>query len=171
MSFPLLTATVVVPAIGAVVTAAVPAARRTVAKWVALGASVLTAVFAAVVLLRFEAGGDRYQLTESHAWIPDFGVRYELGVDGIGVAMLALTAVLIPFIIAAGWNDADVPPDGEADGGARMRIPSHYVKTFQGPAHGIVMEREYLNKYGRPLLGATVKPKLGLSARNYGRVV
>jgi ribulose-bisphosphate carboxylase large chain len=52
-----------------------------------------------------------------------------------------------------------------------MRIPPHYTKTFQGPAHGIVMEREYLNKYGRPLLGATVKPKLGLSARNYGRVV
>ena len=52
-----------------------------------------------------------------------------------------------------------------------MRIPPHYVKTFQGPAHGIVMEREYLNKFGRPLLGATVKPKLGLSARNYGRVV
>ncbi|HWE64732.1 MAG TPA: RuBisCO large subunit C-terminal-like domain-containing protein, partial [Chloroflexota bacterium] len=52
-----------------------------------------------------------------------------------------------------------------------MRIPPHYVKTFQGPAHGIVMEREYLDKYGRPLLGATTKPKLGLSARNYGRVV
>ena len=52
-----------------------------------------------------------------------------------------------------------------------MRIPPHYVKTFQGPAHGIVAERELLNKYGRPLLGATVKPKLGLSARNYGRVV
>src|SRR5919206_545667 len=52
-----------------------------------------------------------------------------------------------------------------------MRIPSQYVKTFQGPPHGIVMEREYLGKFGRPLLGATVKPKLGLSARNYGRVV
>jgi ribulose-bisphosphate carboxylase large chain len=52
-----------------------------------------------------------------------------------------------------------------------MRIPAHYTKTFQGPPHGIVMEREYLNKYGRPLLGATTKPKLGLSARNYGRVV
>ena len=45
------------------------------------------------------------------------------------------------------------------------------MNTFQGPPHGIVMEREYLNKYGRPLLGATTKPKLGLSARNYGRVV
>jgi ribulose-bisphosphate carboxylase large chain len=52
-----------------------------------------------------------------------------------------------------------------------MRIPAHYVKTFQGPPHGIVMEREYLDKFGRPLLGATVKPKLGLSAKNYGRVV
>jgi len=52
-----------------------------------------------------------------------------------------------------------------------MRVPVAYVKTFPGPPHGIVMEREYLNKYGRPLLGATTKPKLGLSARNYGRVV
>jgi len=52
-----------------------------------------------------------------------------------------------------------------------MRIPATYVKTFQGPPHGIVMEREYLDKFGRPLLGATTKPKLGLSAKNYGRVV
>src|SRR5829696_4726479 len=52
-----------------------------------------------------------------------------------------------------------------------LRIPPHYVKTFQGPPHGIVMEREYLDKFGRPLLGATVKPKLGLSAKNYGCVV
>ena len=52
-----------------------------------------------------------------------------------------------------------------------MRIPAHYLKTFQGPATGIVVERERLNCYGRPLLGATMKPKLGLSGRNYGRVV
>jgi ribulose-bisphosphate carboxylase large chain len=52
-----------------------------------------------------------------------------------------------------------------------LRIPTAYVKTFQGPPHGIVMEREYLDKFGRPLLGATTKPKLGLSAKNYGRVV
>ncbi len=52
-----------------------------------------------------------------------------------------------------------------------LRIPVAYVKTFGGPPHGIVAEREMLNKYGRPLIGCTVKPKLGLSARNYGRVV
>jgi len=52
-----------------------------------------------------------------------------------------------------------------------IRIPPHYLKTFQGPATGIVSERERLNNFGRPLLGATMKPKLGLSGRNYGRVV
>ena len=52
-----------------------------------------------------------------------------------------------------------------------MRIPVAYLKTFQGPPTGIVVERERLDKFGRPLLGATVKPKLGLSGKNYGRVV
>ncbi len=52
-----------------------------------------------------------------------------------------------------------------------MRIPVAYLKTFQGPPTGIVVERERLDKFGRPLLGATMKPKLGLSGKNYGRVV
>jgi ribulose-bisphosphate carboxylase large chain len=50
-----------------------------------------------------------------------------------------------------------------------LRIPPAYSKTFQGPPHGIQSERDKLNKYGRPLLGCTIKPKLGLSAKNYGR--
>src|SRR6201985_1888298 len=52
-----------------------------------------------------------------------------------------------------------------------MRFPVAYVKTFNGPPTGIVVERERLDKFGRPILGATVKPKLGLSGKNYGRVV
>ncbi|KAL5053348.1 hypothetical protein RYX36_034030 [Vicia faba] len=52
-----------------------------------------------------------------------------------------------------------------------LRIPNAYVKTFQGPPHGIQVERDKLNKYGCPLLGCTIKPKLGLSAKNYGRAV
>jgi ribulose-bisphosphate carboxylase large chain len=52
-----------------------------------------------------------------------------------------------------------------------VRIPVAYVKTFKGPPTGIIVERERLDKFGRPLLGATTKPKLGLSGKNYGRVV
>jgi ribulose 1,5-bisphosphate carboxylase large subunit-like protein len=47
----------------------------------------------------------------------------------------------------------------------RYAYSSLLLKTFQGPATGIVVERERLNKYGVPLLGATVKPKLGLSGK------
>ncbi|MFI1204109.1 NADH-quinone oxidoreductase subunit M [Streptomyces sp. NPDC020883] len=108
MSFPLLTATAAVPAIGAVATAAVPAARRAAAKWLALLFSLATLALAVLVAVRFDPGArGPFQLTESHAWIRDFGVRYDLGVDGIAVALIALTALLIPFVILAGWHDAD----------------------------------------------------------------
>ncbi|KAF9605726.1 hypothetical protein IFM89_018122 [Coptis chinensis] len=40
--------------------------------------------------------------------------------------------------------------------------------STRGRPHGIQVERDKLNKYGRPLLGCTIKPKLGLSAKNYG---
>jgi ribulose-bisphosphate carboxylase large chain len=52
-----------------------------------------------------------------------------------------------------------------------MHIPPALVTTFPGPPAGIVVERERLDKFGRPLLGATIKLKLGLSGKNYGRVV
>jgi len=52
-----------------------------------------------------------------------------------------------------------------------IQVPPAYVKTFKGPPTGLIVERERLDKFGRPLLGATTKPKLGLSARNYGRVM
>ncbi|MBD0738509.1 NADH-quinone oxidoreductase subunit M [Streptomyces sp. CBMA29] len=107
MSFPLLTVTAALPAVGAVVTAAVPAAKRTAAKYTALVFSLGTLGLAIAALVRFDPGGDRYQLTESHAWIKDFGLRYDLGVDGIAVALIALTALLIPFVMLAGWHDAD----------------------------------------------------------------
>jgi NADH-quinone oxidoreductase subunit M len=119
MSFPLLTVTAVVPAAGAIVTAAVPAARKTAAKYTALLFSLATLVLAAVVLARFDPDGARYQLTESHAWIKDFGLRYDLGVDGIAATLIALTALLIPFVMLAGWHDADSLE--EADPNRRWR--------------------------------------------------
>jgi ribulose-bisphosphate carboxylase large chain len=50
-----------------------------------------------------------------------------------------------------------------------IRFPIAYVMTCGGPPNGIQVERDKMNKYGRPMLGCTIKPKLGLSAKNYGR--
>jgi ribulose-bisphosphate carboxylase large chain len=52
-----------------------------------------------------------------------------------------------------------------------IRFPMAFIKTCPGPPNGICVERDRMNKYGRPLLGCTIKPKLGLSGKNYGRVV
>jgi ribulose-bisphosphate carboxylase large chain len=52
-----------------------------------------------------------------------------------------------------------------------MRVPIALVKTFPGPNVGIYDERARLNKWNRPLLGGTVKPKLGLSAKDYSTII
>ncbi|MEE1788998.1 NADH-quinone oxidoreductase subunit M [Streptomyces sp. SP17BM10] len=110
----LLTATCAVPAAGAVLTAAMPAgsteARRTTTKAVALGASGVALALAALVAVRFDPHGDRYQLTESHSWIRSFGITFSLGVDGIGAVLALLTAVLVPIVMLASWHDADPAP-------------------------------------------------------------
>jgi ribulose-bisphosphate carboxylase large chain len=52
-----------------------------------------------------------------------------------------------------------------------MRIPTALVKTFPGPNVGIYDERVWANKWDRPLLGGTVKPKLGLSPKAYATII
>ncbi|MGW4381778.1 NADH-quinone oxidoreductase subunit M [Kitasatospora sp. NPDC004531] len=113
----LLAATCAVPAVGAVVTAALPAgtseARRRTTKAVALGASLATLGLAAAIAAAFEPGGPRYQLTESYSWIRSFGISFSLGADGIGTVLALLTAVLVPLVMLAGWHDADpAAPEG-----------------------------------------------------------
>ncbi|MFI6449299.1 NADH-quinone oxidoreductase subunit M [Kitasatospora sp. NPDC050543] len=117
----LLSATCAVPAAGAVLTAALPAgtseARRRTAKWTALGVAGATLALAAVIAARFAPDGARYQLTESHSWIRSFGISFSLGADGIATVLVLLTAVLVPAVMLASWQDADPAPgaDGAAD--------------------------------------------------------
>jgi NADH-quinone oxidoreductase subunit M len=110
----LLTATCAVPAVGAVVTAALPAgsseARRRTSKSVALAVSAATLALTATVAARFQPGGPRYQMTESHTWIRSFGIDFALGADGIGTVLILLTAVLVPLVMLASWHDADPEP-------------------------------------------------------------
>jgi NADH-quinone oxidoreductase subunit M len=110
-SFPLLTVTAALPAVGAVLTAALPAAtnakRRDLNKVVPLGLSLLTLALSIVMAVRFKPGGAHYQFTENHAWISNFGIGYSLGVDGIAVVLILLTTVLVPFVMLASWHDAD----------------------------------------------------------------
>jgi NADH-quinone oxidoreductase subunit M len=100
----LLTALWVVPMVGAVAVILLPS--KAFAKYAALAVSLLVLVLAAVLAVRFDPAGAQFQFVEDYAWIPTFGTGYILGLDGIALALVVLTAVLVPLLIVAGWHDA-----------------------------------------------------------------
>jgi NADH-quinone oxidoreductase subunit M len=101
LGFPLLTALVFAPAIGAVIAMVTPARRPDVAR--AVGYVTSAAVFGMAIwlLTQFDAGKAGYQLYESHSWIGTLGIKWTLGVDGISLFMVALSALLIPVSLLA----------------------------------------------------------------------
>jgi NADH-quinone oxidoreductase subunit M len=105
-SLPLLTLMMVVPLVGAVVVAALPGDTGRLAKPIALGASLVTLVLALVAWGGFETGStEQFQLAEVYPWIPQFGVSYAVGVDGIALSLIVMAAVLTPVCLLAAWND------------------------------------------------------------------
>ncbi|MGH3803486.1 MAG: complex I subunit 4 family protein, partial [Pseudonocardiaceae bacterium] len=51
------------------------------------------------------AASERFQLVFDVQWIPAFGTRFSLGVDGIALVLIALTAVLVPIVMAYSWEE------------------------------------------------------------------
>src|SRR3984957_14586650 len=116
--FPWLTVAGAVPLAGALVIALIPGlpadsaaadrqARGAPAQRTALAFSLLTLVVVIIIAVKFQVGGPNYQFTEIYSWIPQFGVHYALGVDGIALVLIAMSAVLMPVVILASWHDAD----------------------------------------------------------------
>jgi NADH-quinone oxidoreductase subunit M len=119
-SVPWLSVLWLVPLAGSVLIIVMPPGLRQLAKWTGLFFGILTLAAAIVVTVGFKAGGAPYQFVEKHQWIPAFGAGYTLGVDGIAVVLVLLTAVLIPVLQVAGWNDGD-------DAGERGRGVQAYI--------------------------------------------
>jgi NADH-quinone oxidoreductase subunit M len=103
----LLTAALFAPLAGAVLVAAVPAARANLARWVALLASLVALGLAVALAARFRAGEAGFQLGAVADWVPSFGVTYRVGVDGVSLPLVLLTAVLTPLAIVGSWRMVD----------------------------------------------------------------
>ncbi len=112
-NLPWLTVIGAVPLVGAAVVILLPRALAPRAKHVALATSLLTLLLTVLMALRFDRGGEQFQFTELHQWIPQFGVSYSLGVDGIALVLVALAAALTPICILAAWHD--VPEVGRRE--------------------------------------------------------
>ncbi len=99
----LLSAVLWLPLIGAVVLALFPRRAQGTIQAAALLVSLATFAASLLILTRFEPGTAAVQLVESHAWIPDWGIRYGLGVDGISLWLVLLTTFLTPIVLLSSW--------------------------------------------------------------------
>ena len=126
----MLTILILLPLVGAVVTAFVPGA---LARLVGLGFAAATLVAGVVTATRYDVGGGM-QLTETHVWIESLGVHYALGVDGLGLLMVLLTVVLVPIVLGASWEEK--LPAGRTIGGYFALLLVLQAARRQSAAHG-----------------------------------
>src|SRR5262247_3395800 len=132
-NFPWLTVAGAIPLVGTLAVCLIPtpgseAERRSrdlLVKRIALIFTLITLGVTAAMAANFTPGGKRFQFTEVYQWIPQFGVHYAVGVDGIALVLILMTAVLMPVVVLASWNDAEgsASPAGEP-------APNRSVKTY-----------------------------------------
>lgn len=106
--FPWLTALIVVPLVGAAVVWALPSRARRRAREVALAFSLVELGLFVAAFTQFDvANGSQHQFLETHSWIPAFGVSYAVGVDGVGLLLIALSVFLVPLVLLAAWREQE----------------------------------------------------------------
>jgi NADH-quinone oxidoreductase subunit M len=104
--FPFLTVLVALPAVGAAVLWALPASARRRVREIALGFTAAELLIALAVMWQFDrTDAGAHQFGELYAWIPQVGASWALGVNGIGLLLVALAVILTPFAILAGWRE------------------------------------------------------------------
>ena len=103
-AFPLITILTAVPLIGAFGVLGLGAKNRTLARGLALTAAFIALAITLILWQRFNPALGELQFEELHAWIPAIGVQYHVGIDGLGLLMLLLSAIVVPMSIAASWQ-------------------------------------------------------------------
>ncbi len=99
LSFPILSALVVLPLVGAIVVSLLGKTRPEWMKLAAMTSSVTTGAFSLWLLGEFKTGEAGFQFVSQHAWISQWGISWHLGVDGISLFLVVLTGILFPLVI------------------------------------------------------------------------
>ncbi len=74
------------------------------ARWAALWTSLIVFAISLVLWVKFDTTNSGFQFQESLSWLPEFGVGYRMGVDGISVLFVLLSTALTPVCILASWE-------------------------------------------------------------------
>jgi NADH-quinone oxidoreductase subunit M len=106
-AFPILSLLIFVPVAGAILLLAIDnrdQRRDGLIRTVTLVVSLLALALAILLWARFDPTSAEYQFTERRAWIPAFGIDYAVGVDGISLLLVELTAFLTPIALLSSWG-------------------------------------------------------------------
>ncbi len=101
---PILSLIVAIPLVGAILLAFVPGDRVVLIRRLALLIALAAFAVSLVAVLGFDRNASGFQLTEKVAWIPYFGINYELGIDGISLILVVLTTLLSWVAILASFG-------------------------------------------------------------------
>ncbi len=104
-----LTILTLVPFLGGIVIAGLGAERKNLVRGLALATSLVGLGGALCMWLHFDAKNGGLQFVEKIDWVPSLGIQYFLGVDGLGLLMVLLTAIVTPLAILASWRMDDRP--------------------------------------------------------------
>lgn len=104
-----LTILTLVPFLGGIVVASLGAERQKLVRNVALVSSLVALGGAICMWLHFDSTVGGLQFVEKIDWVPSLGIQYFLGVDGLGLLMVMLAAIVTPLAILASWNVSDRP--------------------------------------------------------------
>ena len=99
LSFPILSALVIMPLVGAIIVSLLGKTRPEWMKLAAMTSSVTTGAFSLWLLGEFKTGEAGFQFVSQHAWISQWGISWHLGVDGISLFLVVLTGILFPLVI------------------------------------------------------------------------
>lgn len=107
-AFPYLTFIVLAPAVAAVAVVVLPTSVSRWSRAVGVVASLVVAGVSAAMGVAFSTGTAGYQMVSHHPWIPGLGISWDLGVDGISLFLVLLTALLFPIVfVGAGQRGGD----------------------------------------------------------------
>ena len=110
VGFPILTALILVPVVGALAVAVTGKRRPELVKLIALLASVATGAMSIWMLAEFDTADPGFQFVTQHTWIEAWGISWHLGVDGISLFLVVLTGVLFPLAILGADPHHDEKP-------------------------------------------------------------
>jgi NADH-quinone oxidoreductase subunit M len=113
LSIDFLTGLILLPMLGAVIVFLFPQERAQVARWVALGFSVVVAIMAIGLFYNVQAdppGPDQWAYEAQTEWFPQLGATWHVGVDGLSATMILLTGILVPLAILISFEVTDRVP-------------------------------------------------------------